>query len=89
MDLTNDQWQRIVEYLPKPKSLPGQSGRRKPVTQNGRLLRRYRRRWKVERLFARLQNFRRLVVRYEYHLINFLAMAQLGSIKILLRRVLG
>ena len=40
-------------------------------------------------LFAWLQNFRRLVVRYEYHLENFLAMIQLGCIVILLRRVLG
>ncbi|MHC4233316.1 MAG: transposase, partial [Planctomycetota bacterium] len=55
----------------------------------GRGLRRYRKRWKVERLFAWLQNYRRLVVRYEYHLKNFLAMVQLGCIIILLRRVLG
>jgi len=34
-------------------------------TQDGRPLRRYRHRWKVERLFAWLQNFRRLVTRYE------------------------
>jgi transposase len=27
--------------------------------------------WKVERLFAWLHNFRRLVVRYEYHSDNF------------------
>jgi len=33
-------------------------------------LRRFRKRWKVERLFAWLQNYRRLVVRYEYHLIG-------------------
>jgi len=32
-------------------------------TQAGRVLRRYRRRWKVKLLFAWLQNFRRLVVR--------------------------
>lgn len=32
---------------------------RKQRTQDGRPLRRYRRRWKVERLFAWLQNFRR------------------------------
>ncbi len=32
----------------------------KPKTQDGRKLRRYQRRWKVERLFAWLQNFRRL-----------------------------
>jgi transposase len=27
MDLTNEQWQRIAEYLPKPKAEPGMSGR--------------------------------------------------------------
>ena len=47
--------------------------RTKPKTQDGRKLRRYQRRWKVERLFAWLQNFRRLVVRYERHADNFLA----------------
>ena len=58
---------------------PRRSNRLKPPTQDGRPLRRYKRRWKVERLFAWLQNFRRLVVRYEYHLPNFLAMAKLGA----------
>ena len=68
---------------------PHKSNRCKQSTQDGRTLRRYRKRWKVERLFAWLQNFRRLVVRYEYHLENFLAMIQLGCIVILLRKVLG
>ena len=36
---------------------------RRHVTQDGRPLRRYRRRWKVERLHAWLQNFRRVVTR--------------------------
>jgi transposase len=36
-------------------------------------------------LFAWLQNFRRLVVRYEYHADNFLGMVQLGCAIILLR----
>jgi len=67
---------------------PHRGNRSKPTTQDGRPLRRYKRRWKIERLFAWLQNFRRLVVRYEYHLPNFLAMIQLGCILILLRRVL-
>ena len=35
----------------------------KNSTQDGRRLKRYRRCWKIERLFAWLQNFRRLVVR--------------------------
>jgi transposase len=64
---------------------PHRRGRKKPQTQDGRKLRRYRRRWKVERLFAWLQNFRRLVVRYEYHDGNFLAFVLLGCAKILLR----
>ena len=68
---------------------PHKSNRRKQSTQDGRVLRRYKKRWKVERLFAWLQNFRRLVVRYEHHLENFLGMVQLGCIVILLRRVLG
>ena len=68
---------------------PHTSRRTKTITQDGRPLRRYKRRWKVERLFAWLQNFRRIVVRYEHHLRNFLGMVQLGCIIILLRRVLG
>jgi len=59
--------------------------RKRSKTQDGRPLRRYRRRWKIERLFAWLQNFRRLVVRYEFHAENFLAMVQLACILILLR----
>ena len=64
---------------------PHKKNRKKPRTQDGRKLRRYRRRWKVERLFAWLQNFRRLVIRYEYHVDNFLALVQLGCSIILLR----
>jgi len=60
---------------------------RKRHTQDGRPLRRFRRRWKVERLFAWLQNFRRLVVRYEFHPENFLGMVHLGCIIILLRHL--
>jgi transposase len=64
---------------------PHRKGRKRPKTQDGRKLRRYRRRWKVERFFAWLQNFRRIVVRYEYHASNFLGMVQLGCAIILLR----
>jgi transposase len=39
-------------------------------------------------IFAWLSNFRRLVVRYEYKAENFLGMAQLGCIVILLRKCL-
>jgi transposase len=65
---------------------PHRRTRRNP-TQDGRRLKRYRRRWKIERLFAWLQNFRRLVVRYERHAENFLGMLQLASSLILLRHL--
>jgi len=65
---------------------PHRENRSKPATQDGRVLRRYCRRWKIERLFAWLQNFRRLVVRYEYHVENFLGFVYLGCMLILLRR---
>jgi transposase len=64
---------------------PHKSNRQKPPTQDGRVLRRYKRRWKIERLFAWLQNFRRLVVRQERYLENFLGFVHLGCIRILLR----
>lgn len=56
-------------------------------TQDRRHLRRYRRRWKIERLFAWLQNFRRLVTRYERRAENFLGMLHLACALILLRRL--
>ncbi len=65
---------------------PHRGGRKRKASQDGRVLRRYLRRWKVERLFAWLQNFRRLVVRYERHVENFLGFVHLGCIRILLRR---
>ena len=38
--------------------VPHRKGRRKPPTQDGRALRRYKRRWIVERTIAWLGNFR-------------------------------
>jgi len=60
---------------------------RRVATQDGRPLRRYRRRWKMERLWAWLFNFRRLVVRYEYHAENFQGFVHLGAVIILLRHL--
>ena len=62
---------------------PNRRGRGR--TQDGRSLRRYVRRWKIERLFAWLFNYRRLVVRWEYHAENFQAFVHLAAIIILLR----
>ena len=56
-------------------------------TPDGRPLRRFRRRWKVERMFAWMFNFRRLVVRYEYHIENFMGLIHLACAVILLRHL--
>ena len=64
---------------------PHKTNRVRPATQDGRPLRRYRRRWKIERLFSWFQNFRRIAARNEFYLPNYLAFVELGSIIILLR----
>ncbi len=74
------QQQRGIEMI-----APHRRNRKKPKTQDGRKLRRYKRRWKVERLFAWLGNFRRLVVRYERRAENYLGFVKLGCLVILLR----
>ena len=56
-------------------------------TQDGRMLRRYLRRWKIERMFSWLYNYRRLVVRWEYHAENYLGLLQLACAVILLRHL--
>ena len=53
--------------------------------QDGRSLRRYRKRWKVERLFAWLKQFRRINTRWDRKAENFLGFLQLGCLVILLR----
>jgi transposase len=67
---------------------PHRGNRGKPPTQDGRALRRYRRRWKVERTFAWLGNFRRLVVRYDRSITIYEGFFQIACFMIALRRVL-
>jgi len=64
---------------------PHKTNRKKPRTQDGRPLRRYRNRWKIERLFAWLQNFRRIQTRHEHILENYLGFVLLGCMVIFLR----
>ena len=61
---------------------------RATATQDGRALRRYCRRWKIERLWAWLQNYRRIVVRYERYAENYLGFVHLGCLLILVRAYL-
>lgn len=67
--------------------VPHRRNRRKPPTQDGRALRRYRRRWIVERTFAWIGNYRRLVVRWDRSLTIYNAFFHIACIMIVLRRV--
>ncbi len=66
---------------------PHRKGRKRAPRQDGRSLRRYCRRWIVERTFAWLHRFRRLVVRYERYALIYLAFLHLACVIIALRRL--
>jgi transposase len=65
---------------------PHRRGRKRAATQDGRALRRYRRRWKIERVFSWLFNFRRLTTRWEYYPFMFRAFVHVAMIMITLKR---
>ena len=67
---------------------PHRSNRKKPKTQDGRKARRLKRRWKVERCNAWLKGYRRLRVRHEWHVQNFLGLVHLACALVLLRAIL-
>jgi len=66
---------------------PHRKNRTTPPTQDGRALRRYRRRWKIERLFAWLGHYRRLVIRYEYLPVMYSAFFHVACAMIVLRHL--
>jgi transposase len=65
---------------------PHRRNRTKTKKQDGRKLRRYRKRWKVERTFSWLSNFRRLVVRYERLIEVYQGFFHLACLMIVLNR---
>jgi transposase len=91
-EVSNEEW-AVLELLLRFRQRPdgrGRSPQDSRAVLNGvlwilRKLRRYKRRWCVERLSAWLLWFRRLVTRYEYHIENFLGMVRLGCMRIMLR----
>jgi transposase len=69
---------------------PHRSNRRpENKTQDGRPLRRYKRRWTVERTIAWLQNFRRLCIRWERSAVLFQGFLHFTCALMLLKAVLG
>lgn len=73
--------QRGVELI-----CPHRKGRVRCATQDGRRLRRYRKRWIIERTISWLQAFRRLVTRYEFYALLYQNFAKLACLMIVLRR---
>ena len=65
--------------------VPHRKNRKRPSCNDGRVLRRYRKRWRVERTFAWLGNYRRLVVRYDRSLNLYRAFFHLACALITLR----
>ena len=66
---------------------PHRKNRKRRKTQDGRQLRRYARRWLVERFFTWMQWKRRLLTRWEFYAKNFLGFVQLAAMTVLLRRI--
>ena len=66
--------------------VPYRSRSRNRRYHDGRKLRRYRRRWIVERTFAWITSFRRLVVRYERNLRMYQAFVHMACLLITVRQ---
>ena len=66
---------------------PHKKNRKKENTQDGRKLRRYKRRWKVERTFSWIGNYRRLVVRYDRHIEMYQAFFNIACMMITLKQL--
>ncbi len=59
---------------------PHRENRKKPSLQDGRSLRRYERRYRIERTFNWLQNCRRLITRWEHYSDLFEGFVQLACL---------
>lgn len=67
---------------------PHKRNRKRAATQDGRVLRRYKRRWKIERLFAWLNKFKRVLTRWDRCAERYTGFVHLAFSMILLRRYL-
>jgi transposase len=68
---------------------PHRKNRKKPETQDGRKLRRYARRWKIERSISWIGNYRRLVIRYEHNIKVFNAFFTIACMLITLNKLIA
>ena len=66
---------------------PHRKGRVSPSKQDGRKLKRYKRRWIIERTISWLHDFRRIVTRFEVYSFLFDAFAKFAATMIAFRRL--
>jgi transposase len=69
--------------------IPKRENNRKATHQDGRKLRRYGRRWIIERTNAWLQNFRRVATRWEHSVTIYKGLIHMAFALICLRRLFG
>lgn len=66
---------------------PHRKNRKQPRTQDGRTLRRYRKRWKIERTIGWLTSFRRIATRWDHSLTMYRAFFHLACLVITMRHL--
>jgi transposase len=82
----SDPLRKRLNHLKIDLIVPHRSNRKKTKTQDGRKLRRYKRRWIVERTISWIGNFRRLLVRNERKIEIYRAFFHLACLVIVLKR---
>lgn len=81
-------WLRMVLRIQGTELIcPHRRGRKAQPMQDGRSLRRYRRRWIVERTIGWLGNFRRLLIRWERHVHMYRAFMNVACLLITARQL--
>lgn len=80
---------QLIESRGMMPIIPARENNIKATHQDGRHLRRYGNRWIVERTNAWLQNFRRLVVRYERSAIIFTGLIHMAFAMMILKRFIS
>ena len=80
---------QLIESRGMLPIIPARKNNTKATHQDGRHLRRYGNRWIIERTNAWLQNFRRLVVRYERSAIIFTGLIHMAFAMMILKRFIS
>lgn len=80
---------QLIESRGMLPIIPARKNNTKATHQDGRHLKRYRNRWIIERTNAWLQNFRRLVVRYERSHIIFEGLIHMAFAMMILKRFIS